>query len=148
MEFKLTNVDRASLEEVLADYRNFLRVRDFTIWDKGSKEAQFVRHLSHGTTSPTASTWRLVRPGSWPTSPSASSTKPTTSSPSRFAVWNRHTKTYRIYFCSKNDTNWFCSRRLVQKRVPSNARARAAQGMRTRSSIFGSIGLGSSRACQ
>jgi four helix bundle suffix protein len=45
MEIKLTNVARASLEELLADYRDFLRVRDFAIWDKDSKEAQFVRTL-------------------------------------------------------------------------------------------------------
>ena len=52
MELKLTNVARASLEELLEDYRDFLRVRDFTIWDKDSKEALFVRKLgnkSHST---------------------------------------------------------------------------------------------------
>ncbi len=45
MEIKLTNVARASLEELLEDYRDFLRVRDLTIWDKDSKEAQYVRKL-------------------------------------------------------------------------------------------------------
>jgi four helix bundle suffix protein len=45
MEIKLTNVARASLEELLEDYRDFLRVRDFTIWDKDSKEAKYVRTL-------------------------------------------------------------------------------------------------------
>ncbi len=45
MEIKLTNVARASLEELLADYRDFLRVRDLRLWDKNSKEAQFVRKL-------------------------------------------------------------------------------------------------------
>ncbi|KAB2639330.1 MAG: four helix bundle protein [Verrucomicrobia bacterium] len=44
-EIKLTNVGRASLEELLADYRDYLRVRDHVIWDKDSKEARFVRHL-------------------------------------------------------------------------------------------------------
>ncbi len=48
-EIKLTNVGRASLEELLADYRDYLRVRDHTIWDKDSKEAQFVRHLGRKT---------------------------------------------------------------------------------------------------
>ncbi len=43
MEIKLTNVARASLEELLADYRDYLRVRDHIIWDKDSKEARFVR---------------------------------------------------------------------------------------------------------
>ena len=36
---------RASLEELLADYRDYLRVRDHAIWDKDSKEALFVRRL-------------------------------------------------------------------------------------------------------
>ena len=45
MEIKLTNVGRASLEELLADYRDFIRVRDHVLWDKESKEARFVRRL-------------------------------------------------------------------------------------------------------
>lgn len=48
-EIKLTNVGRASLEELLADYRDFLRVRDLKIWDKDSKEAKFVRDLGRKT---------------------------------------------------------------------------------------------------
>jgi len=44
-ELKLTSVARASLEELLADYRDFLRVRDHAIWDKESREAQYVRRL-------------------------------------------------------------------------------------------------------
>src|SRR5215204_5655331 len=44
-EIKLTNVARASLEELLDDYRDYLRVRDFPIWDKDSKEARYVRKL-------------------------------------------------------------------------------------------------------
>jgi four helix bundle suffix protein len=50
MEIKLTNVARASLEELLEDYRDYLRVRDFPIWDKQSREAKYVRKL--GMTSP------------------------------------------------------------------------------------------------
>jgi four helix bundle suffix protein len=46
-EIKLTNVARASLEELLADYRDFLRVRDLSIWDKHCKEALYVRRLGH-----------------------------------------------------------------------------------------------------
>jgi four helix bundle suffix protein len=45
MEIKLTNVARASLEELLKDYHDFLRVRDLALWDKDSKEALFVRKL-------------------------------------------------------------------------------------------------------
>ncbi len=45
MEIKLMNVARASLEELLADYRDYLRVRDLRLWDKDSPEARFVRKL-------------------------------------------------------------------------------------------------------
>lgn len=45
MEIKLTNVARASLEELLVDYEDFLRVRDLRIWDKDSREARYVRKL-------------------------------------------------------------------------------------------------------
>ena len=48
-EIKLTNVGRASLEELLADYRDYLRVRDHAIWDKDAKEALFVRRLGRQT---------------------------------------------------------------------------------------------------
>ena len=44
-ELKLMNVARASLEELLEDYRDFLRVRKQKLWDKNSREAQFVRRL-------------------------------------------------------------------------------------------------------
>lgn len=44
-ELKLTNVARASLEELVADYEDFLRSRDAPIWDKDSREARFVRKL-------------------------------------------------------------------------------------------------------
>lgn len=47
MEIKLTNVARASLEELLEDYRDFLRVRDRIIWNKDSKEATYVRKLGN-----------------------------------------------------------------------------------------------------
>jgi len=44
-EIKLTNVARASLEELLEDYRDYLRVRGARLWAKDSKEALFVRKL-------------------------------------------------------------------------------------------------------
>jgi four helix bundle suffix protein len=50
MEIKLTNVARASLEELLEDYRDYLRVRDLPLWGKESREAAYVRKL--GMTSP------------------------------------------------------------------------------------------------
>lgn len=48
-EIRLTNVGRASLEELLADYRDFLRVREHALWDKDSREARYVRHLGRRT---------------------------------------------------------------------------------------------------
>ncbi len=47
MEIKLINVARASLEELLADYRDFLRVRDAARWEKNSREAEYVRKLGN-----------------------------------------------------------------------------------------------------
>lgn len=44
-EIKLTNVARASLEELLEDYLDFLRVRGMRPWPKDSREALFVRRL-------------------------------------------------------------------------------------------------------
>jgi four helix bundle suffix protein len=48
MEIKLVNVARASLEEILEDYRDFLRVRDMKLWSKDSREARYVRKLGSG----------------------------------------------------------------------------------------------------
>jgi four helix bundle suffix protein len=45
MEIKLTNVASASLEELLEDYRDYLRSSDQPQWDKNSKEAFFLRRL-------------------------------------------------------------------------------------------------------
>ena len=44
-EIKLLNVSRSSLEEVLEDYRDFLRNRNLRLWPKDSREALFVRRL-------------------------------------------------------------------------------------------------------
>jgi four helix bundle suffix protein len=44
-ELKLTNVARASLEELLEDYRDYLRTVGQPIWEKNSKEAMYVRRL-------------------------------------------------------------------------------------------------------
>jgi four helix bundle suffix protein len=45
-EIKLTNVARASLEELLEDYRDYLRARDLALWDKESREAVYVRKMA------------------------------------------------------------------------------------------------------
>lgn len=49
-EIKLTSVARASLEELLEDYRDFLRTRDHQVWAKDSREALFVRRLGNSKT--------------------------------------------------------------------------------------------------
>jgi four helix bundle suffix protein len=45
-EIKLLNVSRSSLEELLEDYRDFLRKRKLPLWSKNSREALFVRRLA------------------------------------------------------------------------------------------------------
>lgn len=44
-EIKLTNVARASLEELLGDYRDYLRQRGLRKWEPNDREALFVRKL-------------------------------------------------------------------------------------------------------
>jgi len=57
-ELKLTGVARASLEELLLDYEDFLRQRGLPIWDKDSPQALAVREkyksdpYAVGTASP------------------------------------------------------------------------------------------------
>jgi len=46
-EIKLLGVARASLEELLNDYQDFLRVRGLQLWPKDSKQALYVRSLGH-----------------------------------------------------------------------------------------------------
>jgi restriction system protein len=52
-ELKLTNVARASLEELLLDYEDFLRQRGLRVWPKDSPEALAVRgqYLSNSSDS-------------------------------------------------------------------------------------------------
>jgi four helix bundle suffix protein len=45
-EIKLTNVARASLEELNADYRDFLRLRGFEEWDKSHPYAKRLSQLA------------------------------------------------------------------------------------------------------
>jgi four helix bundle suffix protein len=44
-EIKLTNVARASIGDLVADYRDYLRTRDLRIWDTACREAQYVRRM-------------------------------------------------------------------------------------------------------
>ena len=45
-EIKLTNVARASLEELLTDYRDFLRIRHLEEWPKDHPYTQRLRQLN------------------------------------------------------------------------------------------------------
>jgi four helix bundle suffix protein len=45
VEIKLVNTARASLEELLLDYQDYLRVRNLRLWSKDDKEARYVRRL-------------------------------------------------------------------------------------------------------
>src|SRR5688572_20263151 len=45
-EIKLTGVARASLEELLEDYRDFLRTRGFTEWSKEHSHTRRLRELN------------------------------------------------------------------------------------------------------
>ena len=44
-EIKLTGIARASLEELMGDYRDSLRLRGLPMWEKESREARFVRRI-------------------------------------------------------------------------------------------------------
>lgn len=46
MEIKLTNVARASLEELLTDYRDFLRVRGYAEWTKDHPNVERMQKLN------------------------------------------------------------------------------------------------------
>ncbi|GMV93569.1 MAG: hypothetical protein AMXMBFR82_33470 [Candidatus Hydrogenedentota bacterium] len=48
-ELKLTKVARASLEELLVDYTDFLRTRGHLLWNKDSEEALYVRKMGYKT---------------------------------------------------------------------------------------------------
>src|SRR3989304_10434440 len=46
-ELKLVGVARASLEELLLDYQDFLRQRSLALWPKDHPTAQIVRRLAY-----------------------------------------------------------------------------------------------------
>jgi restriction system protein len=48
-EIKLMNVARASLEELLVDFEDFLRVNNFSLWVKDNPLAQEIRKLAYKT---------------------------------------------------------------------------------------------------
>jgi four helix bundle suffix protein len=57
MEIKLTNVARASLEELQIDYEDFLRTRKLPIWDKSHRLVARLRELNNGVPTPNYETF-------------------------------------------------------------------------------------------
>jgi restriction system protein len=48
-ELKLVGVARASLEELLLDYHDFLRQRNLSLWQKNHPQAQKIRKLAYAS---------------------------------------------------------------------------------------------------
>src|SRR3989304_8963834 len=61
-ELKLTNVAKASLEELLLDYEDFLRQRGLRLWDKDAPEALAVRNRFRSDKSDQSDTSDLSDP--------------------------------------------------------------------------------------
>lgn len=57
-EIKLTNVARASLEELQIDYEDFLRTQKLPIWEKEHKLVARLRELNKSTPKPTYETFQ------------------------------------------------------------------------------------------
>lgn len=57
-EIKLTNVARASLEELQIDYEDFLRTQKLPIWDKDHRLVARMRELNKSTPKPTYETFQ------------------------------------------------------------------------------------------
>ena len=60
MELKLTGVARASLEELLLDFEDFLRQRGLRLWSKDSPEALAVRNKFRSDMSDASDSYSLV----------------------------------------------------------------------------------------
>ncbi len=109
-EVKLTNVARASLEELLEDYRDFLRTGGHEIWDKNSRAARAVRRLA-GQGSRSKPT-----PEPKPTHPSHSSQAPCESYETyRPYIESRSPETVaNILICLIHQTTYLLARQLQQ----------------------------------
>jgi four helix bundle suffix protein len=57
-EIKLTNVARASLEELQIDYEDFLRTRKLPLWEKNHRLVARLRELNKSTPNPTYETFK------------------------------------------------------------------------------------------
>lgn len=81
MEMKLTNVARASLEELRLDYEDFLRHREMSPWDRNDTRREALISLRPNDVKAVAQWARAVRAGQY-----ASSTESTESTESTKAV--------------------------------------------------------------
>lgn len=57
-EIKLTNVARASLEELQIDYEDFLRTKKLPLWDKGHRLVARLRALNKSVPTPIYDTFK------------------------------------------------------------------------------------------
>jgi len=57
-EIKLTNVARASLEELQIDYEDFLRTQKLSLWDKDHRLVARLRELNTSVAKPTYETFQ------------------------------------------------------------------------------------------
>jgi four helix bundle suffix protein len=57
-EIKLTNVARASLEELQIDYEDFLRTNKLPLWDKDHRLVARLRELNRSVPNPTYETFK------------------------------------------------------------------------------------------
>jgi four helix bundle suffix protein len=125
-EIKLTNVARASLEELLTDYCDFLRTGGLRLWEKGSREAVFVRGLGrqeqrqgHGTNGTSGTDETYEKPdvhtshGSYPSHSSHNS--PETYETYRPFIETRPPEVVaNIIICLIHQANYLLDRQLAQ----------------------------------
>jgi len=57
-EIKLTNVARASLEELMLDYEDFLRTQKLPLWEKEHRLVARLRELNRSVPNPTYETFK------------------------------------------------------------------------------------------
>lgn len=60
-ELKLTNIARASLEELMRDYKSFLTQRNLPVWDKNSPQALAVRNRRYASDQSDSSDWSWLK---------------------------------------------------------------------------------------
>lgn len=58
IEIKLTNIARASLEELLIDYEDFLRTQKLPLWEKDHRLVTRMRDLNQSTSKATYETFK------------------------------------------------------------------------------------------